>query len=618
MNIIPHNAGFVQVGIIKNTDQSQTCNKTNTYSQDKSVAIGETASRLHSIGLNVLPQPLGQKGGYPWRRLQYCRLSLNHKSYGLSNLFAGACNLAIMCGRTSGNLFVIDCETLWSFQYHTEQVRKRGIALWAVKTSRGGHIYLRALDGEVHNIELGTLWGAEIKGQRGYVLAPPSVHPSGAIYQWYAQEGEAPPSVYISQIDWLTDSHNNRVSLSVDRTSQSNEHNFPTDIRTRNNLSRKTREYIKSGHTVAEGSRNNRLFSAACDLNGNHYTFSQAISLLEPVATASGLDAVEVRKTIRSAYSKSREPARPIFKYKEKKNNQIWYHAFLFATKHKWTGRTKTTDQVIFLALCERARLSSKAASDTSDGNKQLFRASIRELAALARMGTNTVQKALKRLIEQKLIKKSGYDKTSQATLWQFEVDVISIGKEIELNLDTVGIAPHWLRFSVSIFNLDASERGALGHSVMFVYQAMLELEEKLMPSKIAELLGISINRVNYALRKLRRFALVRRLRGGWRVVRKQITALDEYVAQFADMLGKGQARRARFQREREVYAGYTVFQARMRSEGKVYRQAISRSQAQRRYARRVEALLADPLVLLGLELGGVVCLDEYCTLQLK
>src|SRR5690606_18635258 len=188
-HIIPYNTINVQVSIPENTDEIQTVCNTNQISTFGLSDLQRQAYALYDIGLNVLPQPIARKGGLPWKRLQYSRLNRDDANYGLRNLFAGECNLAVMCGATSGNLFVIYCESNDSFLYHLQQMRDNDIPIWAVQTARGGHIYLRAKNGEVHNIETGILCDTEIKGRGGYLLAPPSIHPSGMVYPWIVQHG---------------------------------------------------------------------------------------------------------------------------------------------------------------------------------------------------------------------------------------------------------------------------------------------------------------------------------------------------------------------------------------------------------------------------------------------
>ena len=592
MSIIAYNRDFVQVGIVNPTDNSQTFANNRRIFEKKRTTSQSVAYELFDLGFNVFPQPIAHKGGFAWKRLQYTRLDRNHASYGIGTLFAGDCNLAIMCGRTSGNLFVIDCESLESLEYHMTQLRARGLPLWVSMTGRGGHIYLRATNGEVHNIEPFILKDAEIKGQNGYVLAPPSIHPTGAQYQWLMREGKEPPSIHTNQVDWLQTTQEQHVKLDVDTTTENityGKWSYPV-ISPQSKLSKATREYILNGYQIAEGSRNKRLFVAACDMNGCGYSQSDCEAQLMPPALGSGLPSYEAKRTIESAYSKQRSPSRPTQKIAS--DNYEWRYALLWATKYKWQGRTNATDRVVFLALIERYRLSQN--------NDNLFRGSIREIATLARIGTTTATKALERLEKKNLIAKIAPDKVSGASLWSFDKRIIERGKKIELNLSTLSIPPHWLRYSVSVFNSDIAERGALGHSVLFVYEYLQTQNQSLMPSEIADLLGISVNQVNYALAKLRVYDLIDRVASGWLT---SGSATNDAIAQQAGTLGNGQKRRARFAQERSVYAGQLLFSSRFKREGKQFMRAVQ-------HQREISQVLDDPLVQFAMELGAVPIVD--------
>jgi hypothetical protein len=62
---------------------------------------------------------------------------------------------------------------------------------------KGCHYYFRAPAGAVIRNSAGTLGrGLDIRGEGGYVVAPPSLHPSGLLYEWLAPEAplaDAPP-----------------------------------------------------------------------------------------------------------------------------------------------------------------------------------------------------------------------------------------------------------------------------------------------------------------------------------------------------------------------------------------------------------------------------------------
>jgi hypothetical protein len=68
-----------------------------------------------------------------------------------------------------------------------------------VITGRGRHCYFRLGDGPVRNStgQIGT--GLDIRGDGGYVLAPPSLHPSGATYAWSVDTADS----FADAPEWL-------------------------------------------------------------------------------------------------------------------------------------------------------------------------------------------------------------------------------------------------------------------------------------------------------------------------------------------------------------------------------------------------------------------------------
>jgi len=76
-------------------------------------------------------------------------------------------------------------------------------ALWAeandlpstltAKTARGKHLYFAIPPGViVRNSTSDVADGVDVRGIGGYVVAPPSIHPSGAVYQWLDLDQDAP------------------------------------------------------------------------------------------------------------------------------------------------------------------------------------------------------------------------------------------------------------------------------------------------------------------------------------------------------------------------------------------------------------------------------------------
>jgi len=86
-------------------------------------------------------------------------------------------NLGVIVGN---GLVVIDFDVQEVFDYwHTEFCAKYPQGTFMVKTRRGVHVYIKTQEpAKNHHNEL-----LDVKAERGYVLAPPSVHPSGFAYR---------------------------------------------------------------------------------------------------------------------------------------------------------------------------------------------------------------------------------------------------------------------------------------------------------------------------------------------------------------------------------------------------------------------------------------------------
>lgn len=95
-------------------------------------------------------------------------------------------NMAIVCGGISGNLVVLDCDTPEKY-YELKPIIENNLGLDnvenhtpVVKTGKGYHTYFRTPT-PVKSTKFPNL---DIKGEGGYVLAPPSIHPTGTQYRF--------------------------------------------------------------------------------------------------------------------------------------------------------------------------------------------------------------------------------------------------------------------------------------------------------------------------------------------------------------------------------------------------------------------------------------------------
>ena len=150
----------------------------------------------------------------------------------------------------------------------------------------------------------------EFLGNGNQGVIPPSRHPGGAPYELINADGPALAfdGDKLIKICQLWDELHSDLIPSEPIMAE------PTHDG-RGSLSRQTKDFIEYG--AGPGTRNNRLFIAACDLNGCGYSQSEAESMLFPVWLSLGKKKSEVIATIKSAYAQARTPANPkAFEYK--------------------------------------------------------------------------------------------------------------------------------------------------------------------------------------------------------------------------------------------------------------------------------------------------------------
>lgn len=193
-------------------------------------------------------------------------------------------NIGIACGESSG-LFVVDVdgpageaalawlEADWGSLPITAEVR----------TGKGRHVYLRHFPG-ARNTAGALGEGIDTRGEGGYVVAPPSVHPNGSIYSW--APGRSPREQRRADApEWLCKRLEKPASSPTPSTWK------PTDERT----SKRARAFVlgalRREHNevsrAPSGTRNARLSQAAYALGG--------------YVSTGFLDEHEIREALRSA-----------------------------------------------------------------------------------------------------------------------------------------------------------------------------------------------------------------------------------------------------------------------------------------------------------------------------
>lgn len=136
-------------------------------------------------GWSVIPLWPGDKRPlFPWAPHQHRRAE-EPEIRGWFHRWPSA-NVGIVTGTVS-SLLVVDVDPLHGGDQSLEALERAHGArpdTLAVTTGGGGsHLYFQHPGGLVHN-KVGLLPGIDLRGDGGFVVAPPSVHPSGRRYAW--------------------------------------------------------------------------------------------------------------------------------------------------------------------------------------------------------------------------------------------------------------------------------------------------------------------------------------------------------------------------------------------------------------------------------------------------
>lgn len=377
--------------------------------------LQESAIDLKRRGFNVFPIPYASKqpfAGTSLKRLYSSSLHLcgdgidkcrHGQSLGnFASLFEGRKNIAVMCGKTSGNLVDIDCDTQSAYELMGKELDARGLPYWTFNShnGRGGYL-LRILEGEAANVVAGKskFNDVELWGNSHYIVIPGSVHPTGEFYSWrgdsnprycFPNSYQTLPAVSVGELtSWL--------GLTLLKDDQFQRKPFemfglPAEYAV---LSRRNREALAQG--ANDGERNIRLTALAYDLAGCALErddieddFLIAAARCTPAYSAGNALAI-----LKHAYSKPRTRARKDSHLGDPtaKTQQLYAFAKSFDWKRKF--KRKARMRKLFFMMC--------IVRSTMEGD--VFRASVREMAEMANRKYQFASVCMRDLIGAKLIR---------------------------------------------------------------------------------------------------------------------------------------------------------------------------------------------------------------------
>ena len=528
-----------------------------------------SAIDLYKRGFNVMPLPsahdwkiratAGNEHKKPpylerpffYARLHYhenCACKVCNSDESFMSLFERS-NLAVMTGRTSGNLFAIDCDSQTAFDSIGKELEGREIPFWSITSHRGGAYLLRLIEGEAANVpkDKSHIPNIEIWGYHHYYLLPPSVHPLGTVYQWKSPEprfclpeGESIPPVSVASVEWLG------VTLAIKKRSTFIVPNLAGLPEWTMTLSSRNRETLANG--ANSGNRNTLLTAVACDMVGNGIDYNVAepalIKAADKCTPAYPHD--ETRAILKWAYSQPRTPA----KQSEKATARTWQKAQEFATGYDWRKAYKQkagTFRRVYLALIERARCE----------NRSIFRASVRELSEHSNgVSKVRISDICRHLIEDGLLLYKGNDDAG--------TNLFSFPETFKVNT----LSPP-CRCSVftsetqkDVFTQPTKTKSGLGCNAFQIWQHLVINPEK-NASQTAKALNLSPSSTYTAFKRLLASGLItysveRNLYFG----ESRTDAELEYLSIDLGTYGNSKERKEKYKAERERYVNIQTSEA--------------------------------------------------------
>jgi hypothetical protein len=163
---------------------------------------------------------------------------------------------------------------------------EHGTSSLVVSTGGGGiHVYYSTPTEEVRN--RAHLFGRriDVRGEGGYVAAPPSIHPSGTRYEWSKFRSKAPLPLF--DANWIQSAEK---EMTLPQTQQT------TNVRS-------AWGYIRRIRAVSGEGGHNATFRAACKLRDAGLSENEAFQVLSDWNETNALPPWSVRELLHKIHS---------------------------------------------------------------------------------------------------------------------------------------------------------------------------------------------------------------------------------------------------------------------------------------------------------------------------
>lgn len=211
------------------------------------------AAEYYDRGWSTIPLNGKRPALQSWVEFQTRRAGLNEVRSWLNS---GATNIGVVTGKLSG-LVVVDCDTADDAAFWRASHPRTPLE---VITGRGGrHFYYQFPTGTNVTNRAGVLnRKIDIRGEGGYVVAPPSLHPNGNRYRWEDSSTYSLSDLPHFLPEWIASE-----PTKASRTTRSTVH--------------RPRSYIRSIRAISGERGHNQTYRAACTLRDSGLTPEEAL-----------------------------------------------------------------------------------------------------------------------------------------------------------------------------------------------------------------------------------------------------------------------------------------------------------------------------------------------------
>ncbi|MFX1412083.1 MAG: bifunctional DNA primase/polymerase [Promethearchaeota archaeon] len=444
-------------------------------------------------------------------------------------------NIAIVGGRASGNLVVLDADSPAAWAKVLARLDGLGIDTWTVQRppngsdhDGGGHAYLRTPE----PVKTATVNGLEVRGQGTYVLAPPSQHDAGGLYHFVTRPASifTLPDLALGDLVHLEPAPPPRPARRIPRWAWRLLNADPDALA----------DFYEADRGKVD--RSDAECSICASLARAGYDLGDALALFQTYpgpgkfAEKYAADPRDARRYLTHTWRNTRA----WIAEHDSEAGCLARHLRTWALSRPWPGRGGSSDRAVYLGhldIVERCGRDPHAAS-------------ARELGERAGVSWQTAVNANRRLVDAGLLELTTSSTPSLAHCWRL-CTPDSLSECNTLTLHHRGV----VECQSIALDHDAFRWHALNKSGAEVLGVLVSLGEPVSVARLAELTGRCVRTVRYRLGDLFTLGLAELVGSGlWRAVHDIDMVRLDAVARELGTAGAGERQRRQHARERRLH----------------------------------------------------------------